>query len=179
MTQSRGSLALLVGFVFFAASCRATTGDTNTFLLRTAQPNVVAASDEVTDAVYRQLQAGGALTDGYPARGHVVTEPDPSDPGVERMSCAPGSSGEADETRCILLSEAGDFIRVQPITWQSEAFFMYRVYLAPRSLFARVDPTKDFAAIDVFALDDAALWVPADQAIRRAVTDLGANPFRP
>jgi len=121
--------------------------------------------------------AGGFPTD-YPVEGHVVTEPDPSDPGVERISCAPGSPGRIGEKRCILLNEEA-FIRVQPITWQSAAFFMYRVYIAPDSLCARVDPTKDFVAIDVFALNDAALWGPADQAIRSAATALGAMPFRP
>jgi hypothetical protein len=179
MTRSRRSLALLAGFVLFAASCRATTGDTNTFLLRTAQPNVVAASNEVTNAVYRQLQAGGVLAEGCPVRGHLVTEPDLSDPGVERMSCAPGSSGEADETRCILLSEAGDFIRVRPITWQSEAAYTYRIYVASRSLIARVDPAKDFVAVDVFGPDDTVPWQPVDQAIRSAAAELGARPFRP
>ena len=139
----------------------------------------MAASDEVTDAVYHQLQTGGALGEGYPVQGHVVTEPNPSDPGVERMSCAPGTADKAGETRCILLSQEDDFIRVQPITWQSAAFFMYRVYIAPDSLFARVDPTRDFVAIDVFALNNAALRGPADQAIRSAATALGARPFRP
>jgi hypothetical protein len=95
------------------------------------------------------------------------------------MSCAPGPPDEAGEARCILLGDAGDFLRVQPITWQSAAFYRYRIYVAPRSLLSRVDPTKDFVAVDVFALEDATLWEPADQAIRRAVADLGANPFRP
>jgi hypothetical protein len=179
MARVARSLVLLAGFVLLSASCRATANDPNTFLLRGAQPDVVAASGEVTGAIYRQLQAGGALAEGYPVQGHIVTEPDPSEPGVERLSCAPGSSGEADETGCILLSGEADFIRVQPITWQSAAFFMVRVYVAPRSLFARVDPTKDFVAVDVFALGDAALWGPADQAIRRAAAELGARPFRP
>ena len=112
---------LLAGFVLLAASCLATAGDTTAFVLRASEPDVVATSDGVTDAVYRQLQAGADLTDGYPVRGHVVTEPDPADPGVERMSCAPGPPGETGEKRCILLSDGNDFIRVQPITWQSAA----------------------------------------------------------
>jgi hypothetical protein len=152
--------------------------DATAFILRTAEPDVAAVSDTVTDAVYHQLQAGGGLADGYPGQGHLVTEPDPSDPGVERMSCAPGPPGKTGEKRCILLSDGNDFIRVQPITWQSAAFFMYRVYVAPGSLFARLDPTKDFVAVDLFALSDAALWGPADRAIRSAAAGLGARPFR-
>jgi hypothetical protein len=173
------SLVLLAGFVLVAASCQLTASDTRAFLLQAAKPDVVAASNELTDAVYRRLQIAGGFPEGYPVQGHVVTEPDPSDPNLEQISCAPESSGEADETRCILLSDEADFIRVQPITWQSAAFFMYRVYIAPDSLFARVDPTKDFVAIDVFALGDGALWAPADQAIRSAASELGARPFRP
>jgi hypothetical protein len=109
----------------------------------------------------------------------VVTEPDPSDPGVEVMSCAPGSPDEVGETSCILLSETKDFIRVQPVTWQSEVPFMYRIYVAPRSLFARVDLAKDFVALDVFGPGNAVLWQPVDQAIRDAAAELGARPFRP
>ena len=178
MARFARSLGILAGFVLVAASCQATTSDTNTFLLRTAEPNVVATSDEVMDAVYRRLQMAGGFPEGYPVQGHLVTEPDPSDTGVERISCAPASPGRIGEKRCILLNEEA-FIRVQPITWQSAAFFMYRVYVAPDSLFARVDPTKDFVAIDVFALDNAALWRPADRAIRSATAELGARPFRP
>jgi hypothetical protein len=179
MARLAGSLVLLAGLVLVAASCQATTNDANTFLLRSAGPDVVATSDEVTERIFRQLQTTGALPEGYPVRGHVVTEPDPADPGVERMSCAPGTADKPGETRCILLSQEDDFIRVQPITWQSAALFMYRVYIAPDSLFARVDPTRDFVAIDVFALNNAALWGPADQAIRSAATAIGARPFRP
>jgi hypothetical protein len=140
---------------------------------------VVVAAGRVTDAVYRQLQAGKALAEGYPARGRLAIQPHPSDSGVEVMSCAPGSSDEAGETRCISLSKEGDFIRVQPITWQSAAAYMYWIYVAPRSPFARVDLAKDFVAIDVFGPENTLLWQPADQAIRRAGAELGARPFHP
>ena len=178
MIRLARSLAFLAGFVLLAGSCRPPAGTTTTSLLRTAQPDVVSASDRVADALYRQLQAGGSPAEGYPVRGHVIMEPDPSDPGVEVMSCAPGSSGETAEMRCILLSE-NDFIRVQPVTWQSAAFYMYRIYIAPRSPFARMDPAKDFIAIDLFGLGDGSQWPAADQAIRRAAAGLGARPFRP
>jgi hypothetical protein len=172
-------LALLAGLVLLLSSCRAPSSDTGTFLLRTAHTDVVAASDKLTDLVFRQLQAGGALPEGYPVQGHVVTEPNPSDPGVEVMSCSAGSSGKAGETRCILLSEDHDFIRVQPVTWQSAAPYINRIYIAPRLLVARVDPAKNFVALDVFGPGNLILWQPVEQAIRNAAAELGARPFRP
>jgi hypothetical protein len=178
MSRLKRWSAILAGVVLLAASCRAPEGNTTTFLWRTAAPDVPAAADRVADAVIRQLETSRDLPQGYPLPGHVVTEPDPSEPGVERMSCAPGLPVEGGETRCILLSEDDDFIRVQPVTWQCEAFFMYRVYVARRSLFARVDPAKDFVAVDVFFPGNAALWQVADGAIRGAVSQLGARPFR-
>jgi hypothetical protein len=163
-----------------AAGCMAgDASDVTTFLLRNEQVDVRAAAGQVRDALAAELRAGGLLKSPYPVVGHVTTTSDPSDPNVGFMRCTEGWSDDPEETGCILLDPGGDFVRVMSITWQSAAFYRYRVYVSPRSLLAKVDPTKDFVAMDVFLEQDPGLWDDTDQAIRRAAQDLGAQPFQP
>jgi hypothetical protein len=163
-----------------AAGCTAgDASDVTTFLLRSEQVDVPAAAARVRDALAAELRSEGLLDPPYPVVGHVTTTPDPSDPNVGFLRCTEGRSDDPQETGCILLNPGGDFVRVMPITWQSAAFYRYRVYVSPRSLFAKVDPTKDFVAIDVFLGQAPGLWDDTDQALRRAVQDLGARPFQP
>jgi hypothetical protein len=68
---------------------------------------------------------------------------------------------------------------VQPITWQSQDFYVYRIYVSARLILAKVDPAKDFVAIDVCLLNEPGLWEIVDRAIRRVAEDIGARPFRP
>jgi hypothetical protein len=110
--------------------------------------------------------------------GHVTTAPDPLDPSVEVMHCTEGRSADPQGVACILLNQGGGFARVKPVTWQSAAFYRYRVYVSPRSLFARIDPSRDFVAIDVFLGQDAELGDDVAQGIRQAANKLGARPFR-
>jgi hypothetical protein len=171
--------AVLAGVALLAVSCRERGPEPTTFVWRAAGVEVAAASDRVADSVFRQMQAVGTLPQGYPQQGHMVSELDPTHPGAERISCSTGLAGSTGDRRCILLGEADEFIQVQPVTWQSAAFFMYRIYVTPRSPFARLDPAKDFVAVDVISPDNAALWQAADAAIRSAASELGARPFRP
>jgi hypothetical protein len=172
-------LAIVAGLALFACSCRGFASSPSSFVYRTAGDDAETVSDKLTELIFHQLQASGSLAKGYPQQGHLVTEPDPSDPGTGRMSCAPGPADHVGDTRCVRLGDQEAFVRVQPVTRQSAAFFMYRVYVAPRSPSARVDPTKDFVAVDVFGLDSSSFWQTVDGTIRRAAVGLGATPFRP
>ena len=163
-----------------AAGC--TAGDiseVNTFRLRSEQADVQAAAGLVLDALASELRAENLLESPYPVIGHVTMTPDPLDPNVEVMHCTEGRSADPQGVACILLNQEGDFARVKPITWQSAAFYRYRVYISPRSFFARIDPSRDFVAIDVFLKEDSDLGDDVARAIPRAAQELGARPFRP
>jgi hypothetical protein len=179
MAQWMGWSAVLAGVALLAVSCGAPRPEPTAFIYRTAGSDVAAASERVADLIFRQMRAGGTLPLGYPQRGYVVSEPDPAQPGAERISCSPGLPGSTCGPRCILFGEENEFIQVQPVTWQSAAFFMYRIYVVPRSLLAGVDPAKDFVAVDVISPGNAGLWQAADAAIRSAASELGARPFHP
>jgi hypothetical protein len=174
------TLALALVLIFVLSGCAAPQGDEiHTFLLRTNRPDVVQLSEQLLEAVTSQLEASRSLGEGYPIISQIEFEPDPSSPGAQLINCAPTPSLASTTRDCILLNEYGDFVRTQPITWQSAAFFMYRVYVAREEGLVTVDPTKDFVALDVFLLEEENLWVVVDQAIRSAAAALGASPFRP
>jgi hypothetical protein len=149
------------------------------YLLRSNDLDIPAASTRMLHRLASQLEAGGELEGQFPALGNVATLPNPTEPGVDLLQCVPGELDNPVEAACLLLNSQGDFLRVQPVTWQSAAFYMYRIYVLPRSIFARVDPTKDFVAIDVFLLQEPGLWQTVAEAILAASDDLGARPYRP
>jgi hypothetical protein len=155
------------------------TSEVNTFRLRSEQADVQAAAGQVLDALASELRAEELLESPHPVIGHVTATPDPLDPMVEVMHCTEGRSADPQGVACILLNQQGDFARVMPITWQSAAFYRYRVYVSPGSLFARIDPSRDFVAIDVFLKEDSDLGDDVARAIPRAAQKLGARPFRP
>ena len=184
----RNALWRLLGVCALCAlAVGCTPGDiseVNTFRLRSEQVDVQAAAGLVLDALASELRAEDLLESPYPVIGQVTTTPDPLDPNVEVMHCTEGRSADPQGVACILLNQAGDFARVKPITWQSAAFYRYRVYVSPRSLFARIDPSRDFVAIDVFlredsGLGDAVLGDAVVQALPRAAEKLGVRPVRP
>ena len=173
-------LVALCALCALAVGCTAgNTSEVNTFRLRSEQADVQAAAGLVLDALASELQTEGLLEPPYPVVGHVTTTPDPLDPNVEVVHCTEGRSDDPQGVACILLNQAGDFARVKPITWQSAAFYRYRIYVSPRSLFARIDPSRDFVAIDMFLKEDSDLGDAVVQAIPRAAQELGARPFRP
>ena len=181
----RNTLRRLFGVCALCALCAlavgCTAGDTsevNTFRLRSEQADVQAVAGLVLDALASELRAEDLLESPYPVIGHVTTAPDPLDPSVEVMHCTEGRSADPQGVACILLNQGGGFARVKPVTWQSAAFYRYRVYVSPRSLFARIDPSRDFVAIDVFLGQDAELGDDVAQGIRQAANKLGARPFR-
>jgi hypothetical protein len=163
-----------------AAACGAAAVENSTdFLLRTDEFDVSQASGRFLDAVHDQLQQSDAVGEGYPALGDVVAEPSAADPAVETLHCSLDRPEGDGRQACILLDEAGDFIWIHSITWESAAFHLYRLYVAPRSMFARVDRNRDFVGLTVFIRNDFSLWETVDRAIRDAATEMGARPFRP
>ena len=179
LTTTCKQTAVLALFLLGAACGAGDHSDTHTFLLRSGEVNLQEATGEVLQVLVLELRAQDVLQSEYPMVGLVATAPDPSDPGVELLACREGGSDDPEATACILLDQSGDFVRVLPVTWQSAAPYMYRIYISPRSLFARVDPAKDFVAIDVYLLQEPGLWEPVAQAIGDAADHLGARPFRP
>jgi hypothetical protein len=172
-------LAIYALCIIGAACTAGGSSEAHTFLLRTEQVDLQLATTQVRDTLVSELQAGDLLQSPYPVSGYVTTVPDPVDPNIEVMHCRAGLSEEPQDEACLSLNPAGDFIRLVPITWQSAAFYMYKIYVLPRSLLSRVDPAKDFVAIDVFLMDEPDLWDDIAQAIRQSAHRLGAQPFRP
>ena len=174
------TLPFALVFFFLLSGCAASEGDEiRTFLLQTDRPDVVQTAERLTEAVSAQLEGSQSLGKGYPILSRVEFEPDSSNPGAQKMRCPPTQAEGSATSDCILLNERGDFVRVQPITWQSAAFYMYRVYVAPEGFRVTVDPTKGFVALDVFVLEEVNLWEAVDQAIRESAAEIGAHPFRP
>jgi hypothetical protein len=171
--------ASILAFMFLAGCSQEVSGETTTYLLRSNDSDVPRAASQVLHALAKHLQSGAVLEAHLPLVGHVTMTPDASDPGVEKLSCTEGEPVEPNEAACLLLNLEGDFLRVQPVTWQSEAFYMYRIYVLPRSIFAGVDPAKDFVAIDVYLFQEPGLWKNVADAIHATSDELGARPFQP
>jgi hypothetical protein len=152
---------------------------TNTFVLRGHQDDVEAISNQVVQALASTLRDEERLKAPYPQVGSLTIEPDPSQANVQNMSCSLSQPQISHEGGCILLNQAGDFIRVQPITWQSQAFFQYRIYVSPKLFFVHVNLAEDFVAIDAYLMQDPNLWDVVDRSVRAASSELGARPFQP
>ena len=160
-------------------ACSPSASQTNSYLLRSELVDLPAATSQCQELLEAELRKAGLLASPYPLAGSITTAPDPAEPNVELMRCTAGQPEDSLDPACLLLNSAGDFVRLMPITWQSAAFYMYRVYVMPRSLFARVDPAKNFIAIDVFTLQDPSLWEGAARSIHQAAQELGAKPYQP
>lgn len=173
-------ISLLCVAAAFATGCREPAPDLmNTFLLRSDDLDVGEAAGVLLVALQPQLAATGQFAADQLAPGHIAAEPDTSDPGVEVMHCTTAPAGEDDGELCLTLNAAGDFITFQPVTWTSAAAHRYYMYVAPRSLFARIDPAQGYVAVDVFLLHEPGPWQAVDRAVRDAAQQLGARPFRP
>jgi hypothetical protein len=153
--------------------------ETNTFLLRREQVDVAQEAGAFLQRLTSSLQAQGVLEGSYPKTGVVTLTPDLLDPNANVMRCTPGQPVDPQVASCLLLNPAGDFARVQPVTWQSAAFYMYRIYVIPRTLFARVDLSKDFVAVDLFLMQETGRWDEIVQAVQEAAQELGARPYEP
>jgi hypothetical protein len=174
------SALLLLGLAPCLLACAGLElDDSRAFLLRSDTLGVAEVAGQFTAGIASQLEQSPSLREGYPILGHVELIPQPSDPGAQVLRCTPGPVLLPRDSRCIRLNERGDFVRAQAVTWQSAAFYMYRVYVAPKALFARVDPARNFVGVDVFILEEAALGQVVDEAIRDAARRMGARPFHP
>jgi hypothetical protein len=139
---------------------------------------IAEVSERLLVAITSQLEESQLLGDGYPILGTIDVEPDPSNQAVQVMRCTAGHPAATD-TPCILLNELGDFIKTDAITWESARLYLYKVYVAPKSIFARVNPVKDFVAIEVSVFEELDLWQVVEEAIRGAAAEIGARPFHP
>lgn len=157
------------------AACAPLPEHPTTFLFKMEAPNVEAAKDQLI----LQLQGGlttVGLPTGYPRRGTIAEVNVEGDPPVVQSRCqadATAGSGEA----CLALNGAGDYLRVQSVTWESEAFHMYRIYVIPDEVFVTFDPVTDYVAVDVILQSDSIAWEPIQAGIELAAQELGARPI--
>jgi len=171
---------LAAAFLFTSIlACSPSASQTNSYLLRSEPVDLPAATSHFQEILAVELRKADLLASPYPLAGSITTTPDPANPNIELMRCTAGQPEDSQGVTCLLVNSSGDFVRLTPITWQSAAFYMYRVYVLPHSLFARVDPAKDFIAIDVFTLQDPSLWDVVAQSIHQAAQELGAEPYQP
>ena len=184
MDDTRRSIFIIPPFTlvlfFILSGCAAPNRDEiRTFLLQRERPDIFRLAQQLTEAVASQLEESRLLGNEYPILSLIEFEPDLSSPGAQKMRCASTQPLPSKTSDCILLNDHGDFVRVQVVNWESAAFYMYRIYVAPEGLFVEVNPTKDFVALDVFLLEEENLWVGVDQAIRKSAIEIGARPFSP
>jgi len=174
------SILIPLSLALFIPGCASPkTYDSRAFLLKSDIIDLVEVSEQLIMGISSQLQKSNSLHEGYPILGRIDLEPHPSEPGVQVMRCTTGQMQSSTDTHCILLNEQGDFIRVQIVTWESAAFYMYRVYVAPKSFFARVNPAKNFVGLDVFIFEEEALSRMVEESIRDAAKEIGARTFLP
>jgi hypothetical protein len=170
---------LIVALALLLAGCLTSSPPhSSTYLLKTNAAGVEDISARIGPVLLAKLQETGSFQEGYPLYGQYVTEEDPAHAGGQLARCSGKDEPNAQEG-CILLNQGGDFIRISPVTWQSAAFHMYRLYVVPRGLFVSVDPTKDYVALDIFAQAEPDSWPVVQEAIEQAVGATGARPFQP
>jgi len=149
------------------------------FLIRSDGLEIGQLANLLIQAVSTQLETSAILEAGYPEVGKIAFEPDPSNPNGQLMHCEITLQPASDNVDCLILDGEGSFIRLQVIDWESAAFYAYRVYLVPDRFFYKVNPAKDFVALDFFLLDALGPWEGIDHAIRMAARDVGARSYRP
>jgi hypothetical protein len=168
-----GAFALLLAACLVSSPSHPTT-----YLLKTDAAGVEDISARIGPVLLVKLQETGSFRAGYPLYGHYVTQEDPAHTGGQLARCS-GEDEPNGQESCILLNQGGDFIRISPVTWQSAAFHMYRLYVAPMGLFVRVDPTQGYVAMDVFVQAEPDSWPVVQEAIEEAAGAIGARPFQP
>jgi hypothetical protein len=170
---------LVVALALLLAACLAPSSPhLSTYLLKTDAAGVEDVSARIGPVLLVKLQETGSFQEGYPLYGRYVTEEDPAHAGGQLARCSGDDEPNVQEP-CILLNQHGDFIRISPVTWQSAAFHMYRLYVAPRGLFVRVDPAQGYVAIDVFIQEEPGSWPAVQEAIEESAAAIGARPYRP
>ena len=173
-------LLLVVGLsALIRGSARRPSWGPSRWVLRVPGGDVNQGVERIAAAILRQAQGTPGFQQGYPQMGHVETTPHPEESGVQVMHCIPDALAGGDGDPCILLSDRDDFVRLQAVTWPSEAAHMLAVYVLPNSLFARVDPVQNYVALDIFTFSDYGLGERTDAVIRKALGDLPAKEYRP
>lgn len=155
-----------------AVACAPLPDHPDTFLLKMETPDVQAASEQLIG----QLQVSLSQVDlpaGYPHMGVVVAVDGERDAPAETTCQAGGDVGTGES--CLALSEMGDYLQVRAITWESEAFHMYRIYVVPDEMFIAFNPVKDYVAIDVVLQPDSIAWEQVQIGIELAAEGIGAK----
>ncbi len=161
------------------ASCRpAAAPPSNRFVLPAKVSEAGRATTDLLVALEGALEDGGEWVAPYPATGQVVTSPAPDNPNGSLEACAQPFAPVEGALPCISLNDGGDLIRLQPVTWQTQAAFMYLFYFAPTGG-GTIDPTRDFIAVDVFLQHQPDSLPVVEAAIQAAALKLGAVPFQP
>jgi hypothetical protein len=173
------SFVLLAAWALLMSACTSSESDHNFAFVLRSDKEVADVSVQMIAAIAAQLKESESLSKGYPAVGYVTLESDPSEPGVQRSKCVPAQELKPADTTCMLLNQGGDFLEAQPITWESEAFHMYRVHVVRKGLFVQVNPVKDYVGLDLYLLEEKDLWKVIDEAIQDAAAEIGAKPFHP
>lgn len=161
------------------ASCRPVqTSPSTRFVLPVRVSQAGRATTELLMAMVGALEDGGDLVSPYPVTGQVVTSPSPDLPNGSLEACAQPFAPVEGALPCISLNADGDFVRVQPVTWQTQAAYMYIFYFAPTAS-GSIDPTRDFVAVDVFLQHQPEIFPIVEAAIQSAAHRVDAVPFRP
>lgn len=161
------------------ASCRtASAPPSNRFVLPAKVSGAGRATTDLLVALEGALEVGGEWVAPYPVTGQVVTSPAPDNPNGSLEACAQPFAPVEGALPCISLNDGGDFIRLQPVTWQTQAAFMYLFYFAPTGS-GTIDPTRDFIAVDVFLQHQPDSFPVVEAAIQSAALKVGAGPFKP
>lgn len=172
-------------FILFAAwalalsACTGSKSDHNLAFVLRSDKYVADVAVQMITTIADQLKESQSLSEGYPIVGYVKLEPDSSEAGVQVMKCVPAQELRSADTNCILLNRGGDFLEAQAITWESEAFHMYRVHVVQKGLFVQVNPVKDYVGLDLYLIEETDLWRTVDGAIQNSAAEIGAKPFHP
>lgn len=167
---------LLLGLL---ASCRPVgASPSSRFVLPDDVSQAGHATTGLLMALAGALENGADLASPYPVTGQVLRSPAPDNPNGSLEACAQPLAPVEDAMPCIGLNDGGDFIRLQPVTWQTEAVFMYLFYFAPTGS-GPIDPTRDFVAVDVFLQHQPEIFPVVEAAIQWAALEVGAVPYQP
>lgn len=179
MTLSVGQCVACALLLTLAASCSApgTASPPTMFRLDRAELSPEQAAPLLLDRLADELDAHPDPLAGYPAVGSVILLPDPDNPSGTLSECAADAGGESSNRDCIRLNGAGDFLQVTPISYQSAAFHMIRIFVQPGS--REVDLTRDYVAVDIFLMHEPDQWGAVMTAIANAAQGLGAQTYRP
>ncbi len=157
--------------------CRpAPPGASTQFVLPIKVTNAAQATSDLTQALVTALEQGGGLESPFPVTGQVISSSDPTSPQGSLQACAQPFVPVVGALPCIILNNQGDFIRLQVVTWQTEAFFMFRFYFAP-ARGAAIDPTRGFFAVDVLLEHQPESFASVAAAVKSAALGMGAVPY--